>query len=422
VWRAEATACLLIGADRVEYQAPGRPELLSQPILGSDLSAVRSALDALGVPSATEASTGSVRVWASGRWAGMLALPWSADLARSESSVSYARGQARAAGFSLEPDDVVRIDDAPYRALRTAVIFPAALLAVLKDFARAKGLVLGPVLPLAVAAPLLLKGQRSLGAEALTLVEGGRVELLLGQTGFWTPLALLAPLEGAVELPDELARLWRRMQLRDASLAGLEPQLLDLRSSDRMQRLAGLVRLDGHPLSATVARRAPDGIRVVAACVGVAIAAYSVFQTVSVTAQWQEKRAVQLAQVVKPAASRKPTRTGEDQSRIAAVNSAILELNLPVAALLQATVAPRDVRVGLLGVEVVPGKLMADQVVSEAVFKLTAQAQSGADMARYVAVLADRRPFTSAYLVNHEVNENDPSRPYRFTVEATWHE
>jgi hypothetical protein len=52
--------------------------------------------------------------------------------------------------------------------------------------------------------------------------------------------------------------------------------------------------------------------------------------------------------------------------------------------------------------------------------KISAQARSGADMARYVAYVAQRRPFGSAYLVRHEIATEAPDRPYRFTVEAQW--
>ena len=51
---------------------------------------------------------------------------------------------------------------------------------------------------------------------------------------------------------------------------------------------------------------------------------------------------------------------------------------------------------------------------------MESQARSGADMARYVAYVAQRRPFGSAYLVRHEIAAEAPDRPYRFTVEAQW--
>ena len=55
-----------------------------------------------------------------------------------------------------------------------------------------------------------------------------------------------------------------------------------------------------------------------------------------------------------------------------------------------------------------------------AIVKVQAEARTGAEMANYVAFLAERKPFGRAYLVQHEIDETSQERPYRFTVEALW--
>jgi hypothetical protein len=101
------------------------------------------------------------------------------------------------------------------------------------------------------------------------------------------------------------------------------------------------------------------------------------------------------------------------------VNAAVRELNLPISALLAALQPPADLRVAVLGVDVTSG---AQAAAGTSSVKISAQARAGADMARYVAYVAQRRPFDSAYLVRHEIAGDAPDRPYRFTVEAAWKE
>jgi hypothetical protein len=125
---------------------------------------------------------------------------------------------------------------------------------------------------------------------------------------------------------------------------------------------------------------------------------------------------------VRPPASRQIARSADELARIAAINSAVISLNLPFAELLAALQPPRDIRVGLLGIDLLAQGSTAASVNTGTALKLNAEAASGAEMTRYVAFIADRRPFVAAYLVNHEVVAADPARPYRFTVEATWRE
>jgi hypothetical protein len=102
----------------------------------------------------------------------------------------------------------------------------------------------------------------------------------------------------------------------------------------------------------------------------------------------------------------------EELSKVRAVNKAVRELNLPIAAILRALRPPRDIRVAVLGVDAASSEAQS--------IKIVAEAASGAEMARYVGVISGREPFSAAYLIKHEIDEKSPGRPYRFTVDAPW--
>jgi hypothetical protein len=153
-----------------------------------------------------------------------------------------------------------------------------------------------------------------------------------------------------------------------------------------------------------------------------AAAGWAGWQAGSTWAQLRELRREIAAPAIRPPASRNAARSADELARIAAINAAVLSLNLPFAELLAALQPPPDIRVGLLGVDLLAQGPAAASWIAATSLKLNAEAASGAEMTRYVAFIADRRPFVAAYLVNHEVVAADPARPYRFTVEATWRE
>jgi len=111
----------------------------------------------------------------------------------------------------------------------------------------------------------------------------------------------------------------------------------------------------------------------------------------------------------------------------------VSELNIPVPRVLRALQPPRDIRVGLLGLELVAGRERGaepagavDVRISRPTLKVHAEALTSTDMTRYVAFLSDRKLLNHAYLVRHEVPESaagqsgSPRATYRFTVEVVW--
>ena len=95
----------------------------------------------------------------------------------------------------------------------------------------------------------------------------------------------------------------------------------------------------------------------------------------------------------------------------AAVNAAVLQLNLPWRALADAVADATPATIALLALE--------PDARKHAV-KLTAEAKNADDMVAYVEQLGKQELFTGVTLTRHEINEQDPHRPIRFQIEALW--
>jgi hypothetical protein len=469
VSRADSRAFLLIGAGRVEFRPPadaapgaGWPE---KPVVEAiaDSPQDPDPLAPLGAAMARVVDSPSLRirnagvgpapkltVLVAGRWLASTVLPWSAALARGDTALAYARSQLVAAGFDLSPADAIRIDDMPYRELRSAVAYPAALLAVLRDAALRLGLVLDSVMAMDSLAVEVALTQSGADLAAIAVVEGGFVSFHAGGRRRLSARGSASRLVPSQPRVDEVARLWQRLRWRDASLAKVETlAVIDLDRADSaadwsaaagMRRVAALDADDPlaalwrraqrhaagrHPLAVAAARPASQAFGRVGALLAVlalAVAAWASWHASASFAQLRDLRHQSAAPSTRPPAVRNAARSADELARIAAINSAVRSLNLPFAELLSALQPPRDIRVGLLGIDLLAQGSTAASVNTDTALKLSAEAASGAEMTRYVAFIADRRPFVAAYLINHEVVAADPARPYRFTVEATWRE
>lgn len=114
------------------------------------------------------------------------------------------------------------------------------------------------------------------------------------------------------------------------------------------------------------------------------------------------------------AAVRAPLRQPETaipEAQATAVNATVLQLNLPWRQLQDAVAAANMPTVALLALDPDPRKQ---------VLKLTAEAKNADDMVGYVEQLKQQEFFSSAALLRHETNEQDPNRPLRFQVEVQW--
>jgi hypothetical protein len=242
---------------------------------------------------------------------------------------------------------------------------------------------------------------------------------------------------GAGAPQHELQQLWQRQCLRDPQLAALgRPGLLDLAGA---QPLAGAwadtiglpapqgnagpglalaaasgtrrSSLDaiqaGRPL--TRLQWAALGGALVLACGALGYGLNAGASAQALQAALDAPRPVRMAPPV-------PAWSAAETARVGAVNVAIRELNLPFDALLRALAPAPDLQVAVLSVTTTAGSSAA----TGSSVKIVAEARTRADMARYAAFVGERKPFTGAYLAEHELDESSPERPYRFTLEAMW--
>ena len=98
-------------------------------------------------------------------------------------------------------------------------------------------------------------------------------------------------------------------------------------------------------------------------------------------------------------------------AQAAAVNGAILQLNLPWRELKDAVAAATPATVALLALEPDPKKHL---------LKLTAEAETSNDMIAYIQELKAQEFFSDVLLTRHEINAEGANQPIRFQVEAQW--
>jgi Tfp pilus assembly protein PilN len=95
----------------------------------------------------------------------------------------------------------------------------------------------------------------------------------------------------------------------------------------------------------------------------------------------------------------------------AAVNAAVMQLNLPWRALRDAIAEATPKNVALLALEPDPRRRS---------MKITAEAKSSDDMIGYIERLKQQELFGAVALIRHEINELDPNKPIRFQIDAQW--
>jgi Tfp pilus assembly protein PilN len=99
-------------------------------------------------------------------------------------------------------------------------------------------------------------------------------------------------------------------------------------------------------------------------------------------------------------------------AQAAAVNAAILQLNLPWRDLQDALASATPPGIALLALE---------PDARKRVLKITAETTSSDAMVAYVAQLKQQELFGArVQLLRHEINALDPNKPLRFQLEARW--
>jgi DNA-binding transcriptional regulator YdaS (Cro superfamily) len=94
-----------------------------------------------------------------------------------------------------------------------------------------------------------------------------------------------------------------------------------------------------------------------------------------------------------------------------AINSAVLQLNLPWRALRDAVQEATPANVALLALE---------PDAKKRIVHITAEARTSEEMIGYVERMKRQDRFVGVVLVRHEINEQDPIRPIRFQLDAQW--
>ena len=98
-------------------------------------------------------------------------------------------------------------------------------------------------------------------------------------------------------------------------------------------------------------------------------------------------------------------------AQAAAVNAAVLQLNLPWRELQGAIGAATPASVALLALE---------PDARKHVVRITAETKGSDEMIAYVEALQQQAWFTAVALTHHETNDVDPNRPIRFQIDAQW--
>jgi Tfp pilus assembly protein PilN len=112
-----------------------------------------------------------------------------------------------------------------------------------------------------------------------------------------------------------------------------------------------------------------------------------------------------------PAPAAAAARPPVPEAQAAAVNAAVLQLNLPWRALYDAVQAGTPSNIALLALE---------PDARKSLLRITAEAKTSDDMIAYVEQLKKSEWFSGVLLSRHEINEQDANRPIRFQLDAQW--
>lgn len=474
MWSAERDRLLLVRAQEVNGLAIPRnrgqtPKWLCSEPISPDEAGPEGAIErcttalaqSLGAgcasPILDRSAVPRVHVLVSDAWMPLVTVPWSSTLIAPNEREAHLRSQLLAAGHVIHPEDIVRMDDAPPLGQpRHVAAYPSALCRVLEATAKRLQGRLASVRPLS-SALLTVLPRRSI--KAAVLVDGTLMRHADLRGGMLPRLGRWGDDRDVIESPTRsLRNFWRRLTLVDESLAHVDP--LHVISLDRSinpdrQESPSLVawpsplRRGAVPggsqgeqsatrgalahalLSALRTRCALDAIQTlrktspgatVAAALLWSAAAGTMAQSLWVETATHRAREAALAELRSSAQrwSQAPSLTRDEQARWRATETAIADLNAPLLSVLHALQAPRDIRVAVLAVDAVSrGAQERSHSSMTPPLKLTAEAATPADMARYLDYLQSRPEFSHGHLLRHDLEDSTSPSRLRFTVEVT---
>lgn len=465
--RLQAAWSVRRGAElRMLFDAAYRQPAADEPLASVDAlpAAVPEAVEALARSCQAELALqrgAELRVLVSDQWVPSASVPWNAAQYRAAAAVAAARSELREAGHEVSSGDLLRLDDAPLRQPRLAVCYPASLLEHVNRLAA--GLKTRPH-SITTLSALAWRGNDAPGQtpahseRVLAILEPGeasarQVILVRGQrASACIDEVVIRPLhsDGAArpaarELATSVAAIvqrlgWNAVPSPSSPEVATLFSVTDLAPNDPLGGASGPMawwvvpqgRRDlaaAHALDAVARAARPSAVKLlVLGCVlgGIGFSGVALWRNEARLQEALETATAARRAAVVPVA---PPPSAEQAKRIAAVNAVVSELNIPLPRLLRALQPPKDIRVGLLGLELVAGRERGagpgDARVLRPTLKIHAEAPASTDMTRYVAFLSDRKPLNHAYLVRHEVPDNaaqpgNARATFRFTVEVAW--
>lgn len=164
----------------------------------------------------------------------------------------------------------------------------------------------------------------------------------------------------------------------------------------------------------TLHRTHPAAWAAAAIAVGALTAACLAYYRMDKEQQEYETQLAAAGVQARVAAARVPAPAAQRQipeAQANAVNAVVSQLNLPWRTLQDALDAGTPQSIALLEVE---------PDARRRTLRVTAEAKDSEGMVGYVEQLKRQELFSDVVLMRHEVNEDDPNRPLRFQLEATW--
>jgi len=425
--------------DGVRFETTARVEFSAN---GADLSglavAVSDAINSLGEIAPEQRVPCLCRVIVSDFWLCATELPWSGRLAGSAASVSAnIREQFETTGWDVTEGDCIRSDDVGALQPRLAILYPATLLAAIRNAAKSHGLALESIRPLSTLALELAQASRP---NALAILEDDVSSFIAVRAGRLADQAIAVTAQPRAEA---LAAWQRHRLLASTSAAASTLAVLDLSAhpapasfGSDVQILAAPAAIDasGKPVNAMIAfalggskpRRHPlDAVQLsprrtilhlvtALALLGVVLGAVQARQS---TVQLAELQSEALAAVPAPP-PRAPALTKAESAQWQRVQEITREINAPIGSLMAALKSPADIDVQVVSADV--DAAVVGSTDSARPITVLAESRQALDMQRYVDYLASRPSLTSATLVRHDLTDSSAGSLYRFTVEATW--
>jgi Tfp pilus assembly protein PilN len=138
------------------------------------------------------------------------------------------------------------------------------------------------------------------------------------------------------------------------------------------------------------------------------------FHKVAGRAARLEEQVTQAEHKLHPGRSGAKTSAADTQqagAEIKVANDVIMRLSLPWSELFNALEEANSSNIALLGIEPDAGKRLV---------RVSGEAKDSAALFAYIRILQANKAMTSVYLKHQQVQEHNPERPIRFTLDASW--